>query len=286
MKLALGTVQFGLDYGISNNGGRTPFSEVVKIIDTCEKNKISFVDTATQYGSSEEVLGKVLEGRKFNIITKVSGSTMLESELSLHLALDGSLRRLKRERLYGLLFHDADVLTSKLGEGLFRQAEELKRNGVVKKVGVSVYHAEQIESILQHFDIDIIQLPLSVFDQRLLVGGQLSELKKRGVEVHVRSVFLQGILLMSPQDVHPYFSEIHPQLKFWHNELEENRISPAAAALGFVKRLPMVDKIVVGVNDNSQLMELIKAYNEEQSLDCAGFALNDEKYLDPRLWKL
>ena len=204
-RIGLGTAQFGLNYGISNRSGQTPKKEVSKILQCALESNITTIDTASTYGNSEEILGHSINDKRFDIVTKTIPTFKKEiSSDHVKIVCDGvfeSLRRLHLDRLYGLLVHHCDDLIIDGGESLFRRLSDLKAQNLFLKLGVSVYSAEEIEFVLKNYDIDIIQIPMNVFDQRLLQSGMLKKLKNSGIEVHVRSAFLQGIVFMDPQEL-------------------------------------------------------------------------------------
>jgi aryl-alcohol dehydrogenase-like predicted oxidoreductase len=291
MKLGLGTVQFGLDYGIANPGGQTPPGEAQAILDYAAARGIRVIDTASLYGQSEEVLGSVLPaGHPFRVVTKTirfAKPNIGPADIAAcEQAFSASLAKLRQPSLYGLLLHHADDLLVPGGERLFARLAEWRRQGLVQKIGVSVYTGDQIDRILAAYPIELIQLPLSILDQRLIAGGHLRRLKDKGVEIHVRSVFLQGLLLMPPDDLPPRFGTIRGHLDSYRAFLRERGLTPVQAALGFVLSLPEVGTAVCGVNTLGQLAELAAAVRED--LDpgqFAPFALSDETILNPALWR-
>ncbi|MCC6544191.1 MAG: aldo/keto reductase [Nitrospirae bacterium] len=290
MKIGLGTVQFGIDYGISNQDGKTSLNEIKKILDIAMHNGISLIDTAAMYGTSEEALGKTLsDGYKFKIVTKTarfSSSTItLDDAQRLEGFFSQSLHKMKHASIYGLLIHNADDLLSKNGHLLFSKMSELKQKGLVEKIGVSVYTALQVDEILENYQIDIIQLPINVFDQRLLISGHLSKLKKRGVEIHARSAFLQGVLLMSPETLPPFFDSVREHLKNYSRIIHQHGLTPARAALGFLNNIADIDYIICGVNNHTQLKEICAEVIPVEAIDFTSFALSDESILNPSNWR-
>lgn len=290
MKIGLGTVQFGTDYGISNQDGKTSLDEIEKILDVAMHNGISIVDTAAIYGTSEEALGKtLLENHRFGIVTKTPRFTSVaitsDDMQRLEDSFFQSLQKMKQVSIYGLLTHNADDLLSENGHLLFSKMSELKQKGLVEKIGISVYTAFQIDQILEKYQIDIIQLPINVFDQRLLMSGHLSKLKKREVEIHARSAFLQGLLLMSPETLPPFFDSIREHLKNYHRTLRQYGLTPVRAALGFLMNIPEIDFIICGVNNNHQLKEICKEAVPVESIDYSNFALSDVSILNPSNWR-
>jgi len=290
MKLGLGTVQFGLDYGISNRQGRTGEAEVGRILRSAAGHGIETVDTAALYGASEAVLGRAMpSGAAFKVVTKTPGfggsvSAVSASELSKSFA--SSLRRLRLPAVYGLLVHHAEDLLCESGAFLMDQMMRLQQDGLVQKVGVSVYHGHQIERIMERYRIDLIQLPVNVLDQRPLAQGHLRALKQAGVEVHARSAFLQGVLLMPPESLPPYFHPLKKHLAQYHLCLRENSLSPLQGALGFLMGIDDIDTVIVGVASRFQLDELAGCAAPVVGMPYHRFACSDEAMLNPSAWRL
>src|SRR3990167_4725202 len=197
-KLALGTAQFGLDYGISNNSGKISEENAVALLSYAKYKGINTLDTAVAYGNSEQVLGNIgVDG--WEIITKLPAlpEERVDIEYWVERQLEGSLSRLGVNSVYGLLLHRPQQLFEPYGQKLISAIERLKRQGCVKKIGVSIYQPEELDLIYKVMDPDLVQSPLNILDRRLIDSGWLARLRALGVEVHVRSVFMQGLLLMS-----------------------------------------------------------------------------------------
>ena len=164
---------------------------------------------------------------------------------------------------------------------------KLKQNGLVSKVGVSVYSGSQIDQVMERFQIDLVQLPINVLDQRLLQSGHLQKLKSVGVEIHARSTFLQGLLLMELQNVPEYFDVIRKNLESYHRFIRVRGLTPIQAALGFVLGLQEIDQVICGVNNALQLGEICEAAQVEvDSNELAEFAIADESIVNPALWQV
>jgi len=294
MKIGLGTAQFGLDYGISNPLGKTPVAEVKRILDAAAENGVHVIDTASLYGDSENVLGQCLgEHHSFHIITKTPqyNKSLINEENAEQLkkVFHESLARLKQSSLYGLLVHNADDLLAQDGAALWEAINDIKNKGLVKKIGASVYSARQIDAILEKFPIDLIQLPVNILDQRLIGSGHLERLKERGIEVHARSAFLQGLLLMDPSDLPDYFCSIRLHLQQYHRFIGARNVSPVKSALEFVLNLEEVDTVIIGVASLTQLEEIMHACVDDPEMtadDYRNFAWSDEGILDPSRWKV
>jgi aryl-alcohol dehydrogenase-like predicted oxidoreductase len=290
VNIGLGTAQFGLDYGISNQDGQTSPGEVARILEVARTHAIRVIDTAALYGSSEEVLGRALPtDHDFRVVTKTiridAPKITTADAYRLEEAFIASMAKLCCKEIYGLLLHNADDLLAEGGSLLWKRLSMLQKIGRVRKIGVSVYSGEQIEKILDRFTIDLVQLPVNIFDQRLIAGGQLAELKSRGVEIHARSPFLQGLLLMPPEAVPSYFAPIREHLEHYHMFLRMRGITPVQAALGFLSACDAIDTVICGVNNHIQLTELCRSATPLPNIDFSAFALNDVKILNPSRWE-
>jgi aryl-alcohol dehydrogenase-like predicted oxidoreductase len=294
MKIGLGAVQFGLDYGISNRSGQTPLAEVQTILSLANANGINVIDTAAAYGESEQVLGRAMPDKhNFRIISKMPGffkrSVTPSVTTEITDALSATLDHLGVACIDGLLIHHADDLFESGGSHLMHALHAVRDAGLVKKIGVSVYTALQIEQLMAYTDIDLIQVPINLFDQRLLHGDLLSGLKSRGIEVHARSVFLQGLLLMDPDSLHSFFLPIHRRLAAFHAACNNAGTTPLAAALQFVLALEAIDIVLCGVNHHRQLQEICVAARGSNFLtETDQFSLrdDDEQFLNPARWML
>jgi len=280
MKLALGTVQFGLDYGITNHGGQVVIDEVKDILDYAKINNIDTLDTAARYGNSEQILGEV-GVNNYRIITK---STPLKN------GVDGvikgfyqSLDNLNIGQVDGLLIHNIDDVKDRRFGDLFHKLNELKEEGLINKIGFSTYTPDQVDFLLENFDFDLIQVPFNVFDTRLIEGGQLQALKKKNIEIHARSIFLQGILL-DFDNLSSYFSRWKKQFDKYQGTVEKSGLSLLEYALNFTLNVREIDKILVGVNSTDQLKEIVQAKNKQSSL--SAFPIDDIALLNPGLWKI
>jgi len=277
-KLALGTVQFGLDYGVTNLSGQVAIGEVKNILDYAKEKSIDTLDTASGYGNSEQVLGEV-GVNNYRIITK---TTPLKNGIDgvikgFHQSLDS----LNIGQVDGLLIHNIDDTKDKRFGKLFHKLNELKEEGVIKKIGFSTYTPEQVDFLLENFDFDLIQVPFNVFDTRLVEGGQLKALKKKNIEIHARSVFLQGVLL-SFDSLSDYFSTWDAQFEQYQGLVREKELSLLEYALNFALNTQELDKILVGVDSVNQLTDIVNAFKSD--VDLKAFKIDDINLLNPNLW--
>ncbi len=294
MKLGLGTVQFGLDYGITNAAGKTPAPEVHAILARCAANGVDTLDTAVLYGDSESVLGHHLpRPHGFRIVGK---TLHLERELPLRTALDAlrdgvvrSLARLGEPKLYALLVHRVDDLLGPGGDAVFKELIALRESGLVGKIGVSVYTPADVTLLSERFPLEIVQLPVNVFDQRMLESGTLADLRQRHIEVHARSAFLQGVLLADdPNKLPPGLTALAPALTTWRQRLHTHGLSPLAGALGFLKGLGMIDVVICGAARLSEWSEISDTFATLEAVPTELFkdlAQADVNRIDPRRWR-
>jgi aryl-alcohol dehydrogenase-like predicted oxidoreductase len=290
LKLGLGTVQFGMDYGVSNDKGQTRLEEAVRVIGSAISNGIRVLDTAPLYGTSEELLGSILpHNHPFSVVTKTPKFnkpqiTLLDAQ-ELQSVFFRSLDRLRQDRVYGLLVHSVGDLFRPGGHHLIEAMHELKARGLVAKVGVSVYCPNHLDFVLHEFSVDLVQLPLNVFDQRMISQGYLSRLKEAGIEVHARSVFLQGLLLLRPDKLPAHFTRVRPHIENYQKHLRQHNLSPVRAAVGFVAGVKELDAIIVGVTNHQELQEVCTEMNSPFSPNgLKEFALEDASILDPSAW--
>jgi aryl-alcohol dehydrogenase-like predicted oxidoreductase len=291
MKIGLGAVQFGVDYGVSNTHGKTTKDEASQILQFAYENGINLIDTATSYGSSENILGEVITNDDFRFVTKTphfSDNCLNDIHVNqLKESFNQSLFNLRKKNIYGLLLHSCDDLLKPGGELIFREMERLRENGMVKKIGVSAYSSKQIAAILDKFNIDLIQLPINIFDQHLFTGGWLEKLKNKNVEIHARSPFLQGLLLMPRTSIPTYFSPIKEKIELFSKSAQGLSLSKLELALGYVTGIDEIDKIVVGVNTIEQLREVIEAAQVKvDPMKFTNIAIDDQNYINPSLWRI
>lgn len=285
-RIALGTAQFGLNYGIANEVGQASLLDVQRILSHAKANEIDVLDTAIAYGDSEEVLGKIGVA-KFNVVSKLPSLPEDCGDIDSWVVdqVDESLRRLGVPSIYGLLLHRSHNLMGSSGKKLIDALSRVKSNGLIQKAGVSIYDPSELDEIMHLMQIDLVQAPLNVIDRRLEASGWLSRLHQEGVEVHTRSAFLQGLLLM-PRDKIPGKFEAWATLwDSWASELEENYLSAAAASLSYPLSLPEVGRVVVGVDNVDQLKSLIAASQIQlPQHDFSFMASEDQMLINPSNW--
>jgi aryl-alcohol dehydrogenase-like predicted oxidoreductase len=286
MKLALGTVQFGLAYGAFSSAGQVPVADVRQILQLAQAEGVRMLDTAHAYGNSEAVLGELAAARQFRIVTKVPALTGTDTASQLHSLFAQSLVRLQADSVHGLLLHRAADLDGGNGQVIWRALEDLRDRGKVKRIGFSAYGPDEALSLLQRYPAQLIQVPVNVFDTRHLDSGLLDLCHQRSIEVHTRSVFLQGFLLSDPSHLkgpHSIWTELLTRFRGRCNELG---LTPLQAALRYALDLPQIAQVVVGVESRAQLAEILQAA-QGPDLPKSAFgdlACSNLDLIDPSRW--
>lgn len=291
-RLALGTAQFGLDYGITNRAGQVGANEIATILRSASDDRIDTLDTASLYGESEAAIGRCEASASFRVVTKTpkfgDAASAEEAVARLHHSLDSSLERLQRRTVDALLLHDANDLLGPHGAELWAALEQAKTAGLTRKIGISVYHGAQIDRALDRYPIEILQLPFNPLDRRLIEGGQIARLASAGVEIHARSLFLQGLLLQAPDAIEPRFGPLREAVADLHAWAAAAGLSTLEGILALALQIPEIARFVVGVTSQSELQEIViagkVAERVQQLPSFASSAPLDQRHLDPSRW--
>lgn len=286
MKLALGTAQFGSSYGIANSTGQVFTHEAAKILRLARSAGITTLDTAASYGDSEKCLGKIgVSG--WRVITKLPSLPDHVSDVSkwLHAQVNASMSNMRLSCVDGLLLHRPLELLGANGKEYLSALHKIKESGLVSSIGISIYAPEELDLIFPLFKPDIIQAPFNVFDRRLLTSGWLARLEKEKVRVHLRSVFLQGLLLTWEEHLNPYFQPWAKTLENWRVWCAEKSHTPLEASLGFVLAQSNVERVIVGVDSIAQFREILLVRPLEDTQDM-NFLSKDLDLIEPRRWNL
>lgn len=285
MKLALGTAQFGLAYGIANTEGQVTADAAVKILVLARAAGMDTIDTAIAYGESEQRLGEAGVGG-WHIVSKLPAIPDDCSDVSgwVSTNVDASLARLKVPRLRGLLLHRPGQLLGTNGRQLYQALLQLKDAGKVEKIGISIYEPAELDELCAQYVFDLVQAPFNVFDRRLATSGWLHRLHAEGVEVHARSAFLQGLLLTTAGKSPPGFERWEPLWASWRAWTTDARLNPLRAALGHVLSYPEIACVVVGVDSLGQLIEILACAESAQQRAPDTLATVDPDLLNPARW--
>ena len=291
-KLCLGTAQFGQVYGITNTSGQVSEATVGKILAEAEKSGINWLDTAQAYGNAEAVLGHQLPTHHhFHLVSKLPAQS--KPEFNTHDAdiweqsFFTSCQRLSVTSLDSLLLHSPADLSKPGGHHLEHWLLGLRERRLVKRLGISIYSAEDLE-MLNPALLDLVQLPLSLYDQRMLQDGTINRLRSEGTTIHIRSVYLQGLLL-TPAQKWPTW--VNPQVRARQQKLQElaeqRNCQLIDLALGFARDQEEIDGVVLGICSVQELTELTEAWSRRSPWiqnEWKNWALHDPIILDPREW--
>jgi len=282
--LALGTVQFGLDYGVSNKAGKTPPQTARAILRAADKAGVDRVDTAAAYGDSETVLSDLLgEFPAIRVITKAP--RLIDGDVEAVLARARASAERFGPRLEALLLHSATDLAGPAGARLWAGLEAMKAEGLTPRIGFSAYVDDEPLMLARRYQPDLVQVAASVFDQRLVASGAIAAMADDGVEVHVRSLFLQGLAFMRPEGLPAKLAAAGPMLTRWHAALAAAGTTPARACLDYGLGIEGAARLVIGVTSPDELADVVEqVLAPPPGLDYAAFALDDPQILDPWRW--
>ena len=284
VKLGLGTVQFGQAYGISNKRGQVAKEDVRAILERAAAGGIRTLDTAAGYGEAEKVLGDFARFTKsFRLVTKTIGSNN---------GVDAVLARARRSALLLdrqpidlLLVHAAGDLLGPEGPALWDALLGLRDQGLFRGIGISAYVDDDPVALARRFHPAAMQVPLSILDQRLIATGALATLKDLGVEIHVRSLFLQGLLFLPRDELSPKLRHAHPHLEAVRHKLSQAGLTPLEGAVAFANAQTAIDVALVGVTALSELDEILAAAAKPPpALEWKTLALDDALVLTPSRW--
>ncbi len=270
-KVGIGTVQFGTDYGISNVQGQTPPEEVTKILNVCRQYDVKLLDTASAYGIAEKVIGaNDLTG--FRIVSKF----MPPDNLSIENQLYQSLSNLNCDNLYGFLAHrPEDLLNNPVQWEILQHLKDLGR---IKKIGFSLNEPAELRALIEENMIPgIVQLPFNYFDKRF--ESDLVMLKRYNCEIHARSVFLQGLFFKKTEELSLFFDRVKPVIE----NLQTKTSNLAQSLLIYVLQHPLIDRVIVGVNNSEQLLSNLKGIGTAEELPQIQIEIPDE-ILMPSNW--
>ena len=283
-KIILGTAQFGMDYGIANQSGKVNNREIESILNFAYENGINTLDTAKIYGESEKSIGNYLKNtnKKWNVITKIK-----HTEDSILKQLNDSREKLTIDPSI-LLAHTAELYINKKFQLML---QKIKVGKLIHTIGVSLYNEKEINQVLEmEIKPEIIQLPINILDTRLYRSGILSELCKRGIEIHVRSVFLQGLFYLSKTDLRSRFYDVVPHLNQLESIALRYSLTIAELSLLWIVSLKEISKVIIGIDNLNQLKEHLRTL--KKSIDISVFeealsiCYNNEKILNPSLWQI
>lgn len=297
MELCLGTVQFGMNYGIRKQQ-QPSVEDAIAMIDYAVHNGINTIDTANAYGTAEDVVGEFLKkeitGRsELFVISKFRPNLLDEVQPDQYYSvmkknLENSLCRLHTDYLDAYMLHSSRYVWN---DEIIDTLERMKKEGYVRHIGVSVYEPDEAKKVLERKNCDFMQLPYSIFDQRMKRDKVFDKAKEvSNTQIHSRSAFVQGLILMSENEIPEFLKEAKPIVRKIDEFCKSNNLSRIALALSYVEREQSISHLVFGVDNLTQLKENIKLFSEPVSGDLIEAIAKDFENIKaevvmPSLWK-
>jgi len=286
-KLILGTVQFGLDYGVNNTSGKPSKENIKSILDFAYNSGIQLLDTAEAYGDSQNKIGEYHNNstNKFNVITKFSSNTEGFS-LNIIERVYNNLKILDVDKLYCYMFHSFDDF-NKYFEKYRKDLLILKRDGIINNIGVSLYSNDELESVLKFNEITLVQLPFNLLDNNNKRGNIIKKAKAKGIEIHTRSAFLQGLFFKNTSEFTVKIKPLGPYLNLL-NDLCDEHYKMNDLALNYVCNQKNIDKVLIGVDNVQQLASNMlsekKMITKELTNNIEVIDVKETKLLNPSNW--
>lgn len=269
MELCLGTVQFGMKYGINNTLGKPALQQSFEMLDIALDSGIKFIDTARAYGDAEQILGKYFKlnphRKNVSVISKLAPNIIDPDEKDVYGKIEkaclDSLERIGIEQLDGYLLHTPEYIYDK---EIVQSLVKLKEKGYVKNIGVSIYGISEGTAAIESGVVDYIQLPYSVLDQRGIKTGFISDAKKAGIKIFTRSAFLQGLFFMQRERIPDNLKKVNPYLDIINRISDKYNVSLAEMLINFVSYEKNIDYLVFGVDTKEQLLEDINIFSNSK----------------------
>jgi aryl-alcohol dehydrogenase-like predicted oxidoreductase len=287
MRVALGTVQFGLRYGVANPGGQVPHDEAERILNEARQAGIDTLDTAVAYGNSEERLGE-LGVKNWNVVSKLPElpKDVEDVDVWVKRQVQGSLARMRIDRLDGLLLHKPSDMLSSHRFAYARALERIREQGLARSIGYSIYAPEELPELCNAFAPDLVQAPYNLLDRRLESSGWMSRLVGEGVRIHTRSAFLQGLLLMPESERPARFDRWRSLWQMWTRACADLQSTPLELSLGFVLSQPAIERVVVGVDCAPHLREILASARRPPTHGFPQIESRDLDLIEPSRWSI
>lgn len=278
-KIIIGTANFTQNYG--SDLIKVNKDEIKKILNKAEKNGIKKIDTASNYLKNTNVFQLI--GKNFKINSKIMPNSKWVSLENCEKELHNHFKNINRKKIETLHFHDTKVLYSKNGKKIFQNLQILKKKKLFKKIGISIYEVGCLNYLIEKYDFDVVQCPYNILDNRILSSGWFEKLKKNKIEIHARSLFLQGLLVNKHIYKKKYFKKWRNFFNTWFYYLDINKISPINYCLTDLLNYEF-DNIIIGINSAKDFNEILnfKIINKKKM---KNFSISDKKLIDPRNWK-
>ena len=292
-RLGIGTAQWGMAYGVNNSIGVAHKNDINKMFAYAAQNSL-IIDTAWAYRSSEEKIGNMLDHNVVKIVTKTKPIKTCSSQLNDQVkqvldAVLSSLALFGGRQLYGMLVHHSDDLLGPYGNRLWSMLEELKDEGLIKKIGCSFYSPDEYFKVGKRFNLDIIQIPYNIFDQRYVKSGMQEHVTRHCVEVHFRSIFLQGLFFMKPSELSNKLLTAVPYVEALRKKLFELSLSPQKAALKYVLQTTDNERLIIGSESFEQWDDIVNTValpplKPEEMESLSSLAVDKKSVINPISW--
>jgi len=288
-KLILGTVQLGLDYGINNRLGKPSLKKAFEILSLAFDNGITTLDTAEAYGNSQEVVGKFQKeypNKKFKIITKLSASNHIDAnDFISHIS--STCKTLNTNQLYGYMFHNYNSF--KDSTELYDKILLAKAKGLIEYAGISLYTNDEIKDILTNYsDFDFIQIPFNLLDNELKRKIIILEAKDKGIDIHTRSTFLQGLFFKTTEALPSNLQPLVPYLNALEDIKNKDSVNTETLALQYVLQKKYIDRVLIGVESIAQLNNNVNICNKLSNISHSlidSINVYEEELLNPSNWE-
>lgn len=281
-KIVLGSANINHVYGLNKN--EIKGKKFLELMNYVYQKGVKIIDTSPSYKNSEKVIG--LSKKKFEIISKIPKAPKNLKKDNLKNWIIKKIinsKKKTKKKIYGILVQNAEILLSKNSDIIFSTLFNLKRKGYFNKIGISIYDFKTLELIIKKFNIDFVQLPYNVLDQRLSNKKIIKIIKKNKVEIHARSIFLQGLLTANKINLPKNLVKLEIALNKWRNWLKEKNVNPVHACLDFAINNKNIDKLVVGFNSKNNFEDILKFKKTKLNFNSFKLKIN-QKLLDPRKW--
>lgn len=279
-RIVIGSANFDLKYGIDNK--KINDAEINKIIKFAISNNILTIDTAESYIKNKELFKNI--DSRFKFITKIKLDKHWTSLKFCKKVLDSHLNNFNNKKIQTLLIHDINILYSKLGKSIFRNLLILKKYKYFKKIGVSIYDPKCLNYLISKYKIDVVQCPYNICDKRIINSGWLKKLKEKNIQVHARSIFLQGLLVDKKFHKKKYFNKWNNLFSKWFIFLRNNNITPIQYCLNDLINHDF-NQIIIGIKTKDNLKEIVNFKVFKNNLKYMNLENNDLSLIDPRKWK-
>ena len=282
-KFILGTANLENSYGKFSN--YLNLKDFKKIINS-PKNKPAYIDTSLNYKNVHKILSKINLGN-IKIITKISIPIKknINPENWIFKNIRLIMKNLNVKSIYGVLIHNPSIFKKKELKDYIISLNKLKKKGIIKKTGFSVYNLKEANFLINNYDFNILQAPINIMDQSFCETIFLNKLSKKKIQLHARSIFLQGILLSSDLENDNYFKRWKNLWKKYYSWIEKNKISKLTACLTFVKKKRYISKIIIGVENQKQFDQIL-SNKRANNLKFEKFLFQkNEQLINPSKWK-